>query len=1030
MTNLRRAVLATSSFITLAAAGAFPAVAQDNKVEKVTVTGTRIKQPNNTSAVSTQSIGAQKIELSGEANVVDVLRDLPIVGVPLISSVNSNFNTSGNGINTLDLRNLGTSRTLVLVNGRRFVAGVPLSQAVDFNSIPTELIERIDLASGGSSAIYGSDAVAGVVNIVLKRNFQGVTANVQGGATETYPEADSYSASATMGANFDDDRGNAVLSVGYSNLGVAYARSRPGQEVDCLSGLFVGGSAFEQVCPVFSGFSEGTRFRFSNTTGAGVSAQRVLDHIDGTTVRAPVGADGFNRQAQRLNQVPQDRYQVTGLLNYEFVPGHTLFTEISWANTINTSQIEPIPLASEDIFGDFTEQEAAVLGLPAGILPNNPYIPRGMLDFLGTRFGIVNPQLLARADLVNQLTAIPGAVLGFQRRMSEIGNRGQEFRTQTGRFVIGAEGAIGTWDYEASINYGRTQQSQVSEGGGVNAPNLRESLNVIDLNTDGDNNPFTNPQNVICANPIARGEGCVPVNLFIPVRTPGRWTAEQIAWVSAPIFRDQYQEQLIVSASATGTLLQNWAGDVDAAVGAEYRREKGADLTDALTRTGQNTGNIAPSTRGAFDVWESFVELDVPLLRDLPLVEEFNVHGAARFSEYSSFGYTMAWSGDAEWIVTPGVRLRGQLARAVRAPNIGDLFTGASENFAVVTDPCNNLRVPVPLPGAANDPLGPNFNANVTANCLAIPSIAARANTAVGFVLSQPELQGTGGFGQGNPNLQPEKSDSQQFGFVITPDFWGKWLGNLSLSVDYFVVDVSDAIAAVGRNNTLDLCFRTPGAIGPGGVSTGVSPFCNQTPGGPVGWTRDLNGALLEVNVAAGNVNAIETDGFELQMNYAFDVASLFGETESEYGRMSLNGVWQHTNRWDQTVLAGTDLATRLSFAGVVGLFEDEVNLGAVYSWGDLTLSYSGQWMGEANGVDDFGDLAPEFIEAQWFHDLSGSYDVMENISIYGGVRNVANNYVFIGPAAFLATPTGWTTDPDTYDGMGRRYFLGVRVKM
>lgn len=1020
--NMRRILLATTSFVALAGIAAGPAAAQSSEtVEKVTVTGTRIKQPNTANNVSTQTVNAQKIELSGEANVVDVLRDLPIVGVPLLSSANSNFLTTGNGVNTLDLRNLGSNRTLVLINGRRVVAGLPLSQVVDFNSIPTELIERVDLLSGGSSAVYGSDAVAGVVNVILKKNFEGVTANLQASGTETYPDADSYRATATIGGNFADDKGNAVLSLGYNHQGPAYARSR--DPIDCLSGLFVGGSAFEQICPVFSGFSEGGRFRLSNAAAA-ASVQRVIDHIDGVTVRPAVGADGFNRNAQRLHLVPSDRYQFSGQVNYQIAPAHRAFAEVAWTNTNSQADFEPIPLASENIFGDFTEQEAAALGIPAGILPNNPYIPRALLDELGTRFGIVNPNLLARPVLVNQLMAIPGAVIGFQRRMTEIGNRGNDFESTNGRFVTGLEGALGSWDYDASVSYGRTTQNQISEGGGINEANMRQSLNVVDLNTDLDNNPLTNPQDVVCADPIAVGDGCVPVNLFIPVRTPGTWTAQQIAWLSAPVYRTLQQDQLVVNFSATGTVMENWAGAIDAAIGAEYRREEGHDLPDALTRSGQNTSNITLPTGGAFDVWEVFGEVDVPLLRDLPLVEELNVHGAIRASEYSSFGFTMAWSADAEWIPAAGIRLRGQMARAVRAPNIGELFTAGNENFAVVTDPCNNLRTPMPLPGGPTDP-------NVIANCLAIPAIAARAATPGGFVLTQPELQGTGGFGQGSPDLQPEKSDSQQFGIVITPDFWGDWLGNLTISADYFRVDIDDAIAAPTRNKTLDLCFETPGAIGPGGVSTGASPFCDQTPGGPVGWTRDLNGALTEVNVQTANINQIETDGFEVQAAYNLDVAKLFGGADSEdYGRLSLSGVWQHNNTLDTTVFPGTAAADTTSFVGSVGVFDDEVSLGAVYAFGDLTLSWSGQWMSSANGVDEAGDLAPEAIPAQWFHDISGTYDIMENISIYGGVRNVGNNYVFIGPSAFAATPTGWSTEPDTYDGLGRRYFFGVRVKM
>jgi outer membrane cobalamin receptor len=1021
MSNVRRALLATTSVVGLIGVGAVPSLAQDaERVEKVTVTGTRIKQPNTESNSEIQTITQQKIEMSGEANIANVLRDLPIIGVPLLSSANSNFLTTGNGINTIDIRNMGTNRTLVLINGRRVVAGVPLTQIVDLNQIPTEMIERVDVLAGGSSAVYGSDAVAGVVNIILKRNFEGVSVNVQGGATETYEEHDTYRATGTIGANFHDDRGNAVLSVGYLNEGPAYARSR--DPVDCLSGLFFGGSTFQQVCPFFSGFSEGGRFRLSNAA-AQPSVQRVIDHVDGTTVRAPVAADGFNRQAQRLHFVPFDRYQFTGAVNYEFAPSHTVFSEMSWSGTNSVSEIEPRPLETQDVYGG-SEQVGAATGQRFGIAPDNPYIPRALLDELGTRFGIVNPELLARPALVAQLMAIPGAAVGFQRRMTEIGNRGQDFQSNTARFVFGAEGPLGNWDYETGFIFGRTQQSQVGEGAGVIAPNLRNALDVVDQNFDLDDNPFTNPQDVICRDPNARVEGCVPINLFVPVRTPATWTAAQINYIRAPEHRRLSQEQEIAYAQFTGPLFEIWAGDVESAVGFEYRREAGSDRTDALTRTGQNTINIAPPTNGSFDVWEGYAELQIPILKDSPLAEELNIHAAGRWSEYSTFGYTQAWSADFEYMPFDGLRVRGQIGRSVRAPNIAELFTGASENFAVVDDPCNNLRVvaPGPIAGGPNDPLSPNFNAIVTANCLSIPAIAARANTAVGFVLTQPELQGTGGFNQGNPNLQPEQGDSWQVGFVATPDLWRSWLGDLTVSMDYFRLEVTDAIAAVTRNQTLDLCFQTPGL---------ASPFCNQTLGGPIGWVRDLNGALIQVNIAAANINQFETEGFDLQFFYNIELGGVFGNgEEDDMGRLSLSAIWQHTDMLDQTALAGTPQATLIPLKGAVGVFEDEWTLGAFYSIGDLSVTYSGRWMSEADGVDIALEILPERVPDQWFHDLSARYNITPYLSVYGGVRNIADNYVFIGPGAFAATPTGWSTEPDTYDGLGRRYFLGIRVNM
>jgi outer membrane receptor protein involved in Fe transport len=257
---------------------------------------------------------------------------------------------------------------------------------------------------------------------------------------------------------------------------------------------------------------------------------------------------------------------------------------------------------------------------------------------------------------------------------------------------------------------------------------------------------------------------------------------------------------------------------------------------------------------------------------------------------------------------------------------------------------------------------------------------------------------------------------------VATPDLWRSWFGDLTLSMDYFRLEVAEAIAAVSRNQTLDLCFQTPGL---------ASPFCNQTPGGPIGWVRDLNGALIQVNIAAANINELETEGFDFQLLYNIQLGEVFGSGESDdMGRLSLSAIWQHTDVLDQTALAGTPQATVIPFKGAVGIFEDEWTLGAFYSLGDLSVTWSGRWMSEADGVDIAGEILPERVPDQWFHDVSARYDITPYLSVYGGVRNLGDNYVFIGPGAFAVTPTGWSTEPDTYDGLGRRYFLGLRVNM
>lgn len=999
---------------------ALPALAQSPSstpatVEKVTVTGSRIKQPNNSAATATSTITSTILEASGEPNAADVIRDLPQTGVSGTSSVNSNFSTTNNGINTINLRNLGEDRTLVLLNGRRMVAGVALSGIVDFNSIPVEMIDRIDIVSGGSSAIYGSDAVAGVVNIITRRDYEGLSANFQWGRPDEYNDADTWRASLFTGGNFADNKGNATFGINFDSAGPAYARSRPDSSIDCLSDAYFGGSALAQTCPFYSGFAEGGRYNFNTPTGSAASVNRALLST-GAIASFSSATQGFNRQAKRLHSVPYEKRGVNGSLSYDFTSDLTVFSEFLWTNTISKSDIEPFPLDSADIFGE-NVQNGSLNNRRSGVAPDNPFMPRSMLDELCVRWGIAGSlaacQALARPALVTSLMATPDAAVGFQRRMTEIGNRGQDFDSTTTRAVLGIEGKIAHWDYDLSYVYGVTKANQIG-GGQINALNFLNALRAVDLNTDADNNPATNPQDVVCADPAARLAGCVPVNIFTTTTVPGNWTQQQINWIKADVFRAQEQTQEVLTFNSTGDVFQNWAGMITGAVGAEYRLEKGRDTPDALSQSGLNGGNVTPPTAGSFDVWEAYAEVDVPLLSDLPFIQSLTAHGATRISEYSTAGKTNAFSGGLNWIVTDGVRLRGQWARAVRAPNIGELYTGASETFATVQDPCNNLEVT--LADAAGAPYT-NLNAagptddTVIGNCLANPGIFARATAAGGFVLTQPELQGTGGFTQGNAGLEPETSDSRQFGIVVTPDFWGKWFGKLTLSVDYYDFDISDAIGSVSRNETLELCYTSVG-LG--------SPFCNNTPGGPIGFVRDVNGALEEVNTALANVNAIKTSGVDIQLNYGFEVNSLV-PVSSDLGSMSLNAQWTHLDTYDFTALAGTAFADTTTGVGEIGYAEEEALFSAIWNIGDLRLTWSGQYM--TKGID----YAPDIIPAQWFHDMSGRYQVMTNLSVYGGVRNLTDNYVFVGQG--LDQPTGWTTFPDVYDGLGRRFYVGARVE-
>ncbi len=954
--------------------------------ETVYVTGSRI--PNATSTTATVSVDSLRVQLTGEANSADVLRELPqINAVTSLTATNSNFFTASSGINTVNLRNLGDDRTLVLVNGRRFVSGNAGSQAVDFNMIPTALIKRIDVVTGGASAVYGSDALAGVVNIILNDSFEGAVFAVQGGQSEVYDTMNTLRANATFGSNFADDRGNAVVNVGWDYSGAAYARSRPETALDCLADAFFGGSFFSQTCPFYSSFGEGGRFQFSTSAGAAVT-NRALN-ADLTTITPYVTAvHGFNRQGQRLNLVPIDRYTFNAFANYDLFEGHNLFFEAAYGRTSTSSDLEPFPLDSADVYGE-TVQVGSINNRRSGIAPDNPYIPRSMLDLLGTRYGVVDPHLLSRTDLVNALMATPDAAIGFARRMTELGNRGSDADRYTARFVIGMQGSIGDgWEYEVSYNNGYTKDDQIG-GGQVNTANLRQSLDAVDLGGGV----------IACRDLVARADGCEPVNLFATqAGVAGNWTQAQINWLLARPFRSVVIKQEVISGNVTGSLFEIPGGDVQVALGLEYRQESSTENWDPLSNSGQNGGNVSPNTEGQFDVYEVFGEVQIPLLTDVEFAKELTVNLSGRYSEYSSVGQTWAWAASATWQPVDDIRFRGQLARAVRAPNIGELFTGPSETFGVVVDPCNNL-------GGVGGPTDPT----VVANCLLNPAIAARAALPGGFVLTQAELQGTGGFQQGNPNLVQETGDTVTFGFVFTPTFMD-WIGRVSLSVDYYDIEVTDAIAAVSRNNTLAICYSSAGLS---------SPLCGNL-------VRDVNGALVEVNTGQANINEFKTSGLDVQFNWGQDLNEWFN-SDGELGDLgSLNLTINYTwlEKYDTTVFPGTPFETVTGSVGVMGSFRHRANTSLIYRLDNWLFSFDAEYMSDAHDYD------PEVIDAQWFFDAGVRYEFMEGVTAIFGVRNLTDEFVFIGQSVGDPVPTGWATAPAVYDGLGRRWFAGLRWEL
>lgn len=774
----------------------------------IIVTGSRIARPEVDSAVPVVAIGAEAIEADGAQNISDIINELPQVGIGS-TRTNTNFLTSGTGIATVNLRGLGNSRTLTLVNGRRFISGFAGDSAVDLNNIPTDLIERIEVVTGGSSAVYGSDAVAGVVNFVMKDSFEGFTARGQASITEQGDNARQY-VSVTGGTTFgDDDRGNLMVNFSYDRDEGLRSRDRDISDEDC-SGLICGPAAYSSFAPQGQYQLRGAAGEVRSVLPGGTATFSF--NPDNSLALIPglgtVGF-GFNRNAERYISVPLERYMVSSIGNFDLTDNIEVFGEVTWSRVLSNSRLEPFAL---DLTGDIYFRDVDPFGIPI----TNPFIPADVAAAIAAANSDADPN--------NDVDSISG-----RRRQNDVFDRSNTVERQTWRVAAGLRGDVGRFNWETSFVYGHLNDFNASED--IDNNRYRNALNAVRV---GPGNVVG--VDIVCADAAARAEGCIPLNLF------GFNTADPraAAYVQAvvPKSEEVTNEQYVFSGSITGPLFTLPAGDVGIALGAEYRRESTFNDLDILTNTGGNSGNLIPDLQGKFDVWEVFGEVNIPLLADRPFFDYLGLIGAARYSDYSTVGGVFSWNAGAEWAPVPDIRFRGVYAVANRAPNISELFSAPSETFAAVSDPCNGTT-------ATND-LG-----GLGAECRAIPGVAAAITANGVFEYTLADLQGINGFVGGNPNLQEETAETFTVGAVITPSF----IPGLALTVDYYDIQIEGAIATLGRNNSIQRCLETD-----------LDVFCdNVIRDATTGFVTTVNGQLI-------NVASFESRGVDVGIRYSTGV--------------------------------------------------------------------------------------------------------------------------------------------------------------
>ena len=725
------------------------------EIEKIIVTGSHIRKGDFESASPIKVLDSEDIQGVGAVNVGDLLGKIPSITGDVTGS-SSNISPQNSGLNTVALRNLGSSRTLVLVDGKRYVSGMSVGAGygVDLNTIPVALISRVEVLTGGQSAAYGSDAVAGVINIILKKDFDGVEFKAQVGQSGE-GDRDKRDFDFTVGKNFDG--GNAWFSIGKSTDDGLMAGDRDYSRVH-TSAVKTDGSDVNNAFS-FIGSSHAIDARLMTGNGNVHGDGRDFVRTDDVNT-----SSAFNFHEYRSIFSPIDRVTAASGLNLELSDVSRASFNVNYARVDSRTRFEPIPLDTRNDI--FKVSKGGTTGID---IATHPW-------FANTAAG---DALLGDDDSL----LLDDFNLTF-RRGWEFGDRGAENTRSTFRVAADYEYDLPN-DYFLTLSavYGVTDQKQ-SNHGDINLERARQALI---LESDGEGG-------YQCADTTARIAGCVPINPFTvgnyndgtPIPVVG-FSDAAVNYLAADTNLEGSIEQTVVTAILAGDLgfeISNDVGPGGFAVGAEYRKESGHETPDPLRQAGITRGQAIAATEGEFDVVDVFAEIH------LPVFEQLSLDFAMRAGDYSSVGSTFNWRLGFDAPVADSFRFRGAIATAVRAPNVSDLFAGGTATAAVVSDPCN---------GITNASTG-----NVADNCRSINAIQDRIDDTGAFILSQVESQNTSGLLSGSETVAEETAETITLGMVFTPES----VEGLSISLDYYDISIDDAIANTDRTLILDRCHE------------------------------------------------------------------------------------------------------------------------------------------------------------------------------------------------------------------------------
>ncbi len=917
-------VLGVSSAVISAPVFAEEAVAEE-EIEKIEVTGSRISRTDMETASPVTIIDAAAILASGAVSIDSLLQQLTVSGGAM---TNPAVNNGALGNSRVNLRGLGSSRTLVLLNGRRMIAsGTGAASSVDLNTIPLSMIARIEILKDGASAVYGSDAVSGVVNVILKRDYDGFEMNVQTGISGQ-GDADETSIDFTVGNSFD--KGNFVFGVQYTKRGEASQGDRdysecPFQERENASGdleLYCGGSSYSAGGHVWGDPNHGIIMTGTDSDGddtyamgdSGYYGHYIQDTSDGAEIgdimyayhdenvtQADVSglggtyhdftsADQYNYSADSYLFTPMERINLSASATYDLADNITFFTEASYTKRWSDQQMAPQPIWNSSAW--------VYMPKSAGTLEDGYFMTDELTGY-----------------------AQPGEALSYGRRMTDTGTRDFSQVVDTVRIVVGLEGEFANnWAWDVSYNKGRNDSVDT-------LANLHNIGSIDSAVLAGTFDPFLQTS--------WQGDSIAPF-IYTEINAGG-------------------SEMDIFAASITGDIMTLPAGTLGFAAGYDHRRESAYQTPDSLTAQGLANDPTVEPTAGSYAVDEVYAEFAIPLLAEIAFVDALDLSAAVRYFDYDIFGDDITWKLGLTWKINDELMLRGVASTAFRAPTVDELFGGASPSFEQIVHPASSTT---------------------------------QAEVTVG----------------GNPLLTPEEADIMTAGIVYEPSF----IEGLSLTVDYYDIDITNAIDTVDANYVANQCLSAAGAT----INTG-SALCQAAD-----ISVDSTGRIA-FNNGFQNVGGESTSGFDVNVAYNFDAAGLSWRASLD------SSIVTSFDKIDPDGLVTDYLGMITGNTGSFAEIKSNLSLTAIAdSWrAGYELRYiSG--MDSIACLDDPSACYAPTVDAIFYHDVTAAYYFSDSITFSGGINNLLDE-----DAPYFTGNNDSNTDPYTYDVLGRYFFVKASFK-